>query len=445
MRLNSFLSPRNPAVALVLIASTVIVASPALSTPADNLNPLKPPPETAGAPAAAPAVPLPGDTMDDPLPVPSLPFIATGNNCAYADDYAWMCPYGNSAPDVVYAFIPTVETNIRVGLCDSGYDTLLLIYHTDGNPVHIVACNDDLCGVDGYRSAVERLHVVPGFTYYFVVDGYVSYCGDYILRVDDLGPCIPDCTEIWEPEGEPTCFDEYVDEFNAGCDAYPTLFRTIAPSDHIIRICGTSGWFWGDGHLQTDRDWYEIQVEHTNWVDIFCQAEFDVALWLFDIGGGCGLTVTLDQDNGLWCDNIAAVSAELAPGRYWILVEPEAGTGGCGLGYRLWIDGYTPAPTAVGEEASFSVTRLHPPAPNPFRGTTEIRYTLARSGTLRILIHDLRGRLVRSLASEIAPAGPGHLTWDGKDDAGRAVASGVYECRLVTKTGTVVRPIIRLR
>jgi len=442
-------SAANLPAAVVFLTSAFLIAFAPVAIPANNLHPLKPLPEPARPVATAPPLlgtdGLPGDTMETAIPVTSLPFIATGNTCSYNDDYGVMCPYGTWAPDVVYVLNPTEETNISVELCDSGYDTLIFLYHTDSHWFHLLSCNDDMCGDDGYKSAIDRLHVVPGFTYYIVVDGYTSACGDYVLQVNDLGACIPDCTEIWEEEGEPVCGDDYDDQYNAGCEVYPFAFRPIEPSNHVIRICGTSGWYRLNDSPQVDRDWYEIQVPAISQIDVFCEAEFNVSLWLYDGNGGCGQLLTIDQDDGYWCESMAEVSAQLEPGRYWIVVKPLSGGGYCGLGYRLWIDGYISAPAGIGDQTFTAEVQLQVPSPNPFRSTTMINYNLARPGTVRIAIYDLRGRLIRTLASESVPAGPGHIEWDGKDDAGRQVSSGVYECRLDSDSGAVVRPISRLR
>ncbi|MFC1572884.1 FlgD immunoglobulin-like domain containing protein [Candidatus Eisenbacteria bacterium] len=441
-------SPLTAAVTILLM-SLALVASPTHAAEGEILNPSKPSPSLylsdSAVLAHARSDPLPGDTKENAFPITILPFVTGGNTCGYNDDYAVMCPYGNWAPDVVYAYVPVEETNIRIDLCDSDYDTAVFLYNSAAPPYDLIGCNDDFCGPDGYRSAIEYAHVVPGFTYYVVVDGYTSACGDYILRVEDIGPCIPACTEMWEPEGEPDCENEYVDEFNAGCDTYPPVFRSIEPSDHNIRICGTSGWFYLDGHDKKDIDWYEIQIEQPNQVDVFCQADFNVTLRLLDGRAGCGQVQTLDSDDGRWCEGMAAVSAELNLGTYWIVVEPLSGSRTCGLGYRLWIDGYVRAPSAVGEEALATGIRLDSPMPNPSSGAAEIRYILAESGVARVFIHDLRGRLVRTLIHEQVPAGPGHVVWNGKDDTGREVASGVYAVRLITPYGSAERPVLRLR
>ncbi len=76
---------------------------------------------------------------------------------------------------------------------------------------------------------------------------------------------------------------------------------------------------------------------------------------------------------------------------------------------------------SVPEAAVFAVDQ----APNPFNPATVIRWTVTRSGPLAVRVYDLRGRLVRRLHEGPAPAA-GSVTWDGADDGGAAVASGVY-------------------
>ena len=76
--------------------------------------------------------------------------------------------------------------------------------------------------------------------------------------------------------------------------------------------------------------------------------------------------------------------------------------------------------------------RLLPNTPNPFNPTTQLRFALDRAGDVALAVYDARGRLVRRFAPGTYPAGQHAVTWDGRDDAGRAAASGVYQVRLVT-------------
>lgn len=81
---------------------------------------------------------------------------------------------------------------------------------------------------------------------------------------------------------------------------------------------------------------------------------------------------------------------------------------------------------------------LRPPRPNPFNPSARLSFELPRPGRVRLSIHDLAGRLVAVLADEDLAAGTHERTWDGRDDAGRRVPSGVYYCRLATDRETLL-------
>jgi hypothetical protein len=91
-------------------------------------------------------------------------------------------------------------------------------------------------------------------------------------------------------------------------------------------------------------------------------------------------------------------------------------------------------PTAVEHEflpAAPAALRLLPNSPNPFNPSTTVRFDLPRAATVDLGIYDLRGRLVKSLAtSAFFAAGRHQLRWEGEDDIGAAVASGTYLLRL---------------
>jgi hypothetical protein len=90
-------------------------------------------------------------------------------------------------------------------------------------------------------------------------------------------------------------------------------------------------------------------------------------------------------------------------------------------------------------------TRLLPNAPNPFRSTTTVRFQLQRPAAITLAVHDAQGRRIRLLAQGTRDAGSHALIWDGRDEAGRTAASGVYFLRLLTEGGTDSGRIIRLR
>ncbi len=75
-------------------------------------------------------------------------------------------------------------------------------------------------------------------------------------------------------------------------------------------------------------------------------------------------------------------------------------------------------------------TQLLANVPNPFNPQTRIRFSLAHDQPVRVSVFDLTGRLVKVLVNERRSAGENSVAWQGRDDAGRPVASGAYYVRL---------------
>lgn len=83
-------------------------------------------------------------------------------------------------------------------------------------------------------------------------------------------------------------------------------------------------------------------------------------------------------------------------------------------------------------------------SPNPFRHSTQLRWSQARAGRARIILHDLRGRAVASLVDGWREAGSHAIAWDGRDGGGRAVAAGTYFLRLDGPSGRATARVLRL-
>jgi hypothetical protein len=88
---------------------------------------------------------------------------------------------------------------------------------------------------------------------------------------------------------------------------------------------------------------------------------------------------------------------------------------------------------------------LHAALPNPFNPRTTLSFTLPAEGATRLEIFDLRGRRVSTLFAAPLSAGRHQKTWDGLDDAGNAVASGVYSARLTHPDGIRTRRLTLVR
>ncbi len=101
--------------------------------------------------------------------------------------------------------------------------------------------------------------------------------------------------------------------------------------------------------------------------------------------------------------------------------------------------------TGVGD-GPFSGFALEQNVPNPFNPITTIRYQVAVDGTeVNISIYDAEGRRVRTLVDERRPAGSGSAVWNGVDEHGARVASGVYFYRMQAGGYEQTRKMVMLK
>ncbi len=102
-----------------------------------------------------------------------------------------------------------------------------------------------------------------------------------------------------------------------------------------------------------------------------------------------------------------------------------------------------PALTNAQTPASFSLSSNYP---NPFNPETAISYQLPANSRVNLTVYNLNGQMVRRLVNENQSAGSYTVKWDGRDDHGVPVSSGVYFYRLTTGSGFVAtRKMVLLR
>jgi len=99
-----------------------------------------------------------------------------------------------------------------------------------------------------------------------------------------------------------------------------------------------------------------------------------------------------------------------------------------------------PVTVQVGQTSVEESTSPIPPArgslvgscPNPFNPSTRIHYQVNSPGRqpVRLIVYNVLGQLVRQLVDGFQPPGSYQVEWDGRDEAGREMASGLYFCRL---------------
>ncbi len=102
--------------------------------------------------------------------------------------------------------------------------------------------------------------------------------------------------------------------------------------------------------------------------------------------------------------------------------------------------------TGINDAPALGVV-LEQNVPNPFNPSTRIVYVVQSPGEVRVNldVFDVRGRRVRQLARERPSTGQVVVVWDGRDDHGREVSSGVYFYRLVAGPTTITRRMTLLK
>ncbi len=115
-----------------------------------------------------------------------------------------------------------------------------------------------------------------------------------------------------------------------------------------------------------------------------------------------------------------------AENKAWFMVEIAATASGLPI---------APAPAALALAAW----------PNPFRPSVTLSFTLAAPAAVELSIHDVAGRRLRRLEAGSFAGGEQRLAWDGRDDAGRSLPSGVYLARLRAGDAAENLRLLRLR
>jgi len=120
---------------------------------------------------------------------------------------------------------------------------------------------------------------------------------------------------------------------------------------------------------------------------------------------------------GLTLNNVRALAVHHATGRMY------AGTYGHGVFVSTVRTAVEEARHAHAMPEAFA---LHANSPNPFNPSTNIQYEVSRSVEVKLEIFDMMGRHVRALVQERQPAGHYAITWDGRNEHGEQVGSGIY-------------------
>lgn len=111
------------------------------------------------------------------------------------------------------------------------------------------------------------------------------------------------------------------------------------------------------------------------------------------------------------------------------------------------LDWFLPAATDVNPELGGAVSKLQlsQNAPNPFSTETTVRFAVPTASPVSLQVFDVTGRKVATLVDRAMDAGAHSVVWNGRDDSGSAVATGVYLVRLQAAGETVTSEMVRMK
>jgi hypothetical protein len=204
-----------------------------------------------------------------------------------------------------------------------------------------------------------------------------------------------------------------------------------------------------------------------DWDGVVAEASLDGVVWTAVAGrftkpsaGISGSAQTLGQqvydgNNYLWRPERLDLSDFTGPAATAVRLRFRLRSDGAKVfdGFRfddLQVVVYDPAqqpgPVAVGDGGVPGGLALAAPWPNPARGGVKLQlWVPPGAGRISLTLHDVNGRLVRTLTSGELPPGPHEVRWDGRDADGRSVPSGLYFARAAGLPGAVTRRLAYLR
>lgn len=172
----------------------------------------------------------------------------------------------------------------------------------------------------------------------------------------------------------------------------------------------------------------------------------------YNLDPGEGLAWGGDWGTDWYTPEQVWISLENLVGHDNVLIEfwfySNSGTPtGFGVGIDEIIIQGTPATSVEGQEMGASLPQqfaLQPPYPNPFNAQVSLIYQVP-DAEVEIGIYNVRGQLVRTLVRGSLAAGTYRQTWDGRDDGGADLESGIYFCRLRSESASITQKLVLLR
>jgi hypothetical protein len=236
------------------------------------------------------------------------------------------CGYDTWGQEKIYQFTPSVSGLYGINVTNTNSEYVDYFWKTGTCDESGWNCINDIAS-PGFAGMIA---MTAGTTYYILLDAEsdASPASHEFYISCPMDPLV--CPPGAVLEGEPECYDGYVDSYNGGCNSTPYIFQTLPLC--CGTICGKTGNYDGGSR---DTDWYEFITTTSTTVDIKCVSEAPLNLFLIDGTGGCSSLTIISQDYQMPGDT-AYISYTVNPGTYWIWVSTDFGSWPCESDYVLF-------------------------------------------------------------------------------------------------------------
>lgn len=108
---------------------------------------------------------------------------------------------------------------------------------------------------------------------------------------------------------------------------------------------------------------------------------------------------------------------------------------------------WDPEPNSIAQDDILTADEfsISPNFPNPFNPSTTLTFDLPRPGHVNLTVYNVQGQKVKELMNAFCRAGSHQVVWDGKDESGKSMVSGVYFCMLKAGDHVMTRRMVLMR
>jgi hypothetical protein len=223
--------------------------------------------------------------------------------------------------------------------------------------------------------------------------------------------------------------DAWLIKTNAVGDTIWTKTYGGTESDGIYSICQTidGGYIMTGATRSYGAGWYDLWLIRTN--------SIGDTIWTKTFGGTSGdygYSVQQTSDGGYIVAGRAVFSSPSGSPDLWLIKTDAFGNTLMDLKTK-------------DNNIGFNNFELRQNYPNPFNPTTSISYALPSLQRVEIIVYNLLGQKVRTLVNAVQNAGTHRIEWNGTNDLGNTVGSGIYLYQLKTEEKTLVRKMILMK